>query len=82
VSDPADQRRPSEYLLGQLYGLTPAECDVAACLALGWTLEEIAARRGTALETVRRQNKLILAKTGARHRSELVRRLATMLPTQ
>ena len=82
VSDPADERRPSERLLQQSYGLTPAECEVAVRLAIGRSLEEIATERGSAIETVRRQNKQILAKTGARHRSELVHRLSTMLPAQ
>ena len=80
VSDPAEAQRPSERLLRELYGLTPAESDVAARLAIGQSVREIAAARGSAIETVRRQNKQILAKTGARHRSELVHMLSTMLP--
>jgi DNA-binding CsgD family transcriptional regulator len=81
VSDPSDVRGPSEALLRQSYGLTVAESHVAARIAVGWSLAEIAAARGSALETVRRQNKQILAKTGARHRSELVRLLATAVLT-
>ena len=72
VTDPADEDAPSEPVLRQLYGLTPAESHVAARLAIGRSLEEIAAERGSAVETVRRQNKQILAKTGTRRRSELV----------
>jgi DNA-binding NarL/FixJ family response regulator len=70
---------PSEAVLRELYGLTPAESHVAARISLGWTLTKIAAERGSALETVRRQSKQILAKTGARHRGELVRRLSTIV---
>jgi DNA-binding NarL/FixJ family response regulator len=80
ISDPADEQKPSEQLLRELYGLTPAEASVAARIAVGWSLERIAAERGSALETVRRQSKQILAKTGARHRSELVVRLLTLFP--
>jgi DNA-binding NarL/FixJ family response regulator len=80
VSDPADEQKPSEALLRELYGLTPAEAHVAARIAIGCSLDTIAAERGSALETVRRQSKQILAKTGARHRSELVVRLLTLFP--
>jgi DNA-binding CsgD family transcriptional regulator/PAS domain-containing protein len=75
VSDPADEQKPSETLLRELYGLTPSEAYIAARIAIGRSLGEIAAERGSALETVRRQSKEVLAKTGARHRAELVRRL-------
>ena len=80
VSDPSEQRAPSAALLQQAYNLTPAESQVAVRIAVGRTLAEIAAERGSALETVRRQNKQILAKTGAQRRSELVRVLLTTLP--
>jgi DNA-binding CsgD family transcriptional regulator/PAS domain-containing protein len=81
VSDPSDVRGPSEALLRQSYGLTEAESQVAARITVGWSLAEIAAERGSALATVRHQNKQILAKTGARHRSELVRLLSTTVWT-
>jgi DNA-binding CsgD family transcriptional regulator len=80
VSDPADQPRPSTVLLERCYGLTRAEADVASRLAIGLSLEQIAGQRRSAIETVRRQKKQILSKTGAQSRSELVRRL-TMLPS-
>jgi DNA-binding CsgD family transcriptional regulator len=78
VSDPAEERAPSEALLRQAYGLTAAESQVAARIAVGRTLADIATERGSALETVRRQSKQILAKTGARHRGELVRMLCAL----
>jgi DNA-binding CsgD family transcriptional regulator len=80
VSDPLEPRAVSETLLQEAYGLTPAESQVAARIAVGRNLEAIAAERGSALETVRRQNKQVLAKTGARHRCELVRLLTTLAP--
>jgi DNA-binding CsgD family transcriptional regulator len=78
ASDPAEDRPPSDALLRQLYGLTPAEAHVAGRITLGWDLRRIATERGSALETVRRQSKQILIKTGARHRGDLVRRLSTI----
>jgi DNA-binding CsgD family transcriptional regulator len=77
VTDPAKQPRPSTVLLQQCLGLTPAESEVAAHLIAGRDLQEIADERRTAIETVRRQHKQILAKTGTRTRAELVRRLTT-----
>ena len=78
ANDPAENRPPSHTLLRQLYGLTPAEAHVAGRITLGWDLRRIASERGSALETVRRQSKQILIKTGARHRGDLVRRLSTI----
>ena len=78
VSDPAEARGPSETLLQATFGLTPAEANVAARIAVGHGLAEIATERGSALETVRRQSKQILAKTGARHRADLIRLLLAL----
>jgi DNA-binding CsgD family transcriptional regulator len=78
VSDPAEARGPSETHLRQTYGLTPAEASVAARIAVGHGLADIATERGSALETVRRQSKQILAKTGARHRADLMRLLLAL----
>jgi hypothetical protein len=80
VSDPAVEQMPSITALRQLYGLTSAEAHVAGRIALGWDLRKIASERGSALETVRRQSKQVLTKTGARHRGDLVRRLSTIPP--
>jgi DNA-binding CsgD family transcriptional regulator len=79
VSDPADPQRPNEQMLREFYGLTPAEADVAIRLTIGRRIEQIAVERGSAVETVRRQSKQILAKTGTRHRAELVHLLSTTL---
>jgi DNA-binding CsgD family transcriptional regulator len=79
VSDPTDPHRPSADVLQEFYGLTPAEADVAVRLAIGRRTEDVAAERGSAIETVRRQSKQILAKTGTRNRAELVHLLSTTL---
>lgn len=59
-------------LLRRLYALTRAEAEVASALADGQAIEDIAARRGSAPETVRAQVKQVLAKTGTRRQSEIV----------
>ena len=79
VSDPVDQPRSNMTLLQHAYGLTPAESNVAIQLAAGRSLAQIADERKTAIDTIRQHHKQILAKTGTRHRGELVRRLTTGL---
>jgi DNA-binding NarL/FixJ family response regulator len=80
VNDPSEQPLPDKARLQRYYRLTPAESDVAHRLAAGFSLEQIAEQRGTAIATVQHQNKQILAKTGARHRTELLRQLSALWP--
>lgn len=54
------------------FDLTLAEASVALLLADGLSLPEVAARRGTAIGTVRTQLKLVFEKTGCRRQAELV----------
>ena len=79
VSDPLRDRLPNETLLRYFYGLTKTESEIAARIASGRSLSEIAAERGTTLETVRWHNKQVLAKTSCGSRAELVRQLARSL---
>ena len=79
VSDPLRDRMPSETLLRYYYGLTKSESEIAARIASGQSLSEIAAERGTTVATVRWYNKQVLAKTSCRSRAELVRQLARSL---
>ena len=81
VSDPLRDRPPSEALLRCYYGLTKAEAEIGARIAVGRSLEEIAAERGTTIETVRWYNKQVLAKTCCASRAELVGQLTRSLPT-
>jgi DNA-binding CsgD family transcriptional regulator len=55
-----------------VYGLTPAEAEVAAGVADGNTVEGVAAERETSAFTVRTQMKRIYLKTGVRTQAELV----------
>ena len=68
-------------LLRALFDLTPAEAELAASLAAGETLDEIAARRNRSLETLRSHMKCLRQKTGCRRQAELAALLAgLMLP--
>ena len=61
------------WRLRQLYRLTPAESRVAAALAMGKTMEAIAADHGVTEATLRSQLKSIFGKTGTSRQLELVR---------
>src|SRR5687768_483198 len=67
--DPARMARR----MRQLYGLTDAEARIAALLAQGQTLDQIAFARGVRLVTLRSQLKSIFGKTGVTRQAELVR---------
>ncbi len=79
VIDPVDTGiRDGAAELADLFGLTPAECQVAALLRLGLPDEAIAHRTGRRLSTVRSHVKAILAKTETRGKAELAH-LLTLL---
>ncbi len=63
---------------GAAFGLTEAEREVAVALLDGFSPSEIAARRGTTLQTVRTQIKVLLRKTGAEDMRRLVRMAAAV----
>ncbi len=62
---------PSEALLEQAFGLTPAEARLAAQIAAGKTLAEIAGEAGSARETLRSRLKSVFHKTGTGRQAEL-----------
>lgn len=71
-----DPDRPASFdpvRLARLYGLSQAEGRVAALLAQGHRLEDIAEMLGVAYETVRKHLKQIFSKTGTSRQAELVR---------
>ena len=70
--DPAAADTSVAGRLRTLYGLTPAEAEVALGLAGGASLSDLAERRGTSIDTVRAQVKAALGKLGCRRQSELV----------
>lgn len=65
---------------GASYGLTPAECAVAALMRDGRTAAEIADCRSVSPETVATQIKSILAKTGTHSRVQFVWKLVQYAP--
>jgi DNA-binding CsgD family transcriptional regulator len=79
--DPASRPKARAALMRQLYGLTPAEARIADLLAGGNEVGEVAAKAGITVETARFHLKRVMAKTGARRQTELVR-LMLSLPGQ
>lgn len=75
-----DPERPTHFdqtRIARLYGLSRAESRVAALLAGGYRLEQVAETLGIAYETVRKHLKQIFGKTGTYRQAELVRMLVT-----
>ncbi len=77
VGDPDRSADIDEDRLRQLYGLTRAEARVAAELARGYRLDEIAERLGVAYETTRKHLKKVLSKVETDRQADLVRTIVT-----
>lgn len=73
IGDPEHIGDIDETRLRQIYGLTGAEARIAALLARGYRLDEIAAMLDVAYETTRKHLKQIFGKTGTRRQADLVR---------
>ena len=67
-------------LLYAAFGLTPAECRIAALIVEGQTIKEIAKTLGTQQDTVRKQLQSVYQKT-ATHRQPELMRLLLQLPS-
>jgi DNA-binding CsgD family transcriptional regulator len=67
----AEAPRPNVIALQQAFGFSPAEAKLAADIALGKTLPEIAAQSGVSKETLRSRLKSIFGKTATSRQSEL-----------
>jgi DNA-binding CsgD family transcriptional regulator len=80
VMTTSSTRQGSPHLLQALFDLTPAEAAVASHVGAGLTLNDIAAREGRSVATVRNQLKSVLAKTGCSRQAELTRMLALLVP--
>jgi DNA-binding CsgD family transcriptional regulator len=63
---------PPVELLQSLFDLTTAEAAVARKLTAGATVEEIAEKGGVSINTVRKQVRGVLEKTGCRRQAEVV----------
>jgi DNA-binding CsgD family transcriptional regulator len=74
---PEESREISAEVLAELYGLTPAQADVARRLYAGHSVEETAMQLRLSLNTVRTHLKQIFSKCEVRSQAELLRMLAT-----
>ena len=72
VSDPEFRDISLTDVLMQVYGLTPAEAELAQLLAQGRSLEEAAKVRHVTLNTARSQLKQVFAKTDTNRQGELL----------
>lgn len=80
VTDPEQPVNFPDGVLRALYGLTPAQTEIANGLLTGYTLDEIACLRKVSVGTVRQQLKSIMNKTGVGRQSDLVKLLMTLPP--
>jgi DNA-binding CsgD family transcriptional regulator len=81
LSDPSSKPSSRAAVLRALYGLTPTESRLADLLLRGFEVREAADHMRTTLETARFHLKRVLAKTGTRRQTELMR-LMLSLPGQ
>jgi DNA-binding CsgD family transcriptional regulator len=81
ISDPEKPASFPDDILHALYGLTPAETEVANGLLMGYSVDEIACLRRVATSTIRQQVKSMLDKTGTNRQSDMVRMFMTLPQT-
>jgi len=77
VSDPDRSCPVPEDLLGDLYGLTPAEAHLATSLCGVERIEDVAAAKGVTIHTMRSHLQQIFAKVEVTRQSDLVRIILT-----
>ena len=63
---------PDLRVLAGLFDMTPTEVRIARDIAVGKSIEQIAASGGNSIETVRTHLKRIMSKTGTRRQGQLV----------
>jgi DNA-binding CsgD family transcriptional regulator len=78
VSDPAARPQSRGSTLRLLYALTPTESRVADLLLKGLEVREVANAMRITLNTARFHTKRVLAKTGARRQTELMRLMLSL----
>lgn len=86
ISDPQQRRAVPKYILGELFGFTPAESSLALLLANGLTLDEASAELGISRNTAKSHLSAIFAKAGVTRQTKLVqlilKSVAPMSPEQ
>ena len=80
ISDPDERAVGNIGALVRLFRLTPAEARLAAGIATGAPLTEVADTLGIGRETARTQLRSVFAKTGTTRQSELVRIITRACP--
>jgi DNA-binding CsgD family transcriptional regulator len=78
VSDPEASPKSRGTFMRMLYRLTPAESRIADLLLQGLDMRRIADCLGITIETARFHLKRVLAKTGARRQTELMRLMLSL----
>ena len=71
IRDLDNRKEPDDFLLRELFALTPAEIRLAKAIAGGRKLAEVARLLGVSTETARAHLKSVFAKSGAHSQSEL-----------
>lgn len=79
VHDPSASDEQPLDVLAALYGLSPAECRLAAVLLEGLTMAEAAERLSVRISTIRTQVKSMFWKTGTHRQAELMKLLSGAL---
>ncbi len=74
---PKWQSLPLPTTLGDMYGLTPAELQIASLLIRGYSVKQMAAESDVSEYTVRTQMKSVLAKTKTTRQVDLIKLLMT-----
>ena len=80
IADPEDRGSSEIGALVRLFRLTPAEARLAAGIATGAALNEVADALGIGRETARTQLRSVFAKTGTTRQAELVRIITRACP--
>jgi DNA-binding CsgD family transcriptional regulator len=78
ITDPLARPMPDPAILIEAFDLTPSEAILAVDLLCGWSVGEVAAKRGRSVATMRTHLASILAKTGTARQSDLVRLLSRL----
>jgi len=81
MRDPDRRASVSANVVGQLFGLTPAEAALATLLAQGADLDEASEELGIRRNTARSQLQSIFMKTNVKRQSELVRMILSSVAT-
>ncbi len=79
VAEPVRRKAAEDVVLGAELGLSPAEARIAALLAAGKSIHDIADQKGLSRETIRVHVKRVLSKTGCRTQAQLVGQVAGSL---